>query len=310
MAEYSRLGSEELDAICSMYAIHVSSYSRLDGGNANSSYLIDSADGRFVVTVLDNHDHTTANALVRLTDHLVAHGIDTPTALASRDGRRVIEWNGTPLVVKPFARGSVEVPLPARLVAPAGALLARIHAVPPPGDLAPNQRRLPATWRDTVPDQGSAAPLHAMLNRAELALNTLEAWRAAPVGLAHGDLFADNLVASPEGELVPLDWETASVEPLILDIGFTIVGLGRNGSRLDSEGTHSLLAGYKAVRHLEPVERLLVVPAVRYANAVLAFHRYLRHNVRFPDVAKRGLYLELVEFDETLRSDAIDLTTT
>ena len=66
-------------------------------------------------------------------------------------------------------------------------------------------------------------------------------------------------------------------------------------SRDDIAGRiNRLVRGYQSVRPLIELESDLLFDATIYASAMLAFHRFVRHNVRYPDPAKRDLHRELV----------------
>ncbi|MGR7002442.1 phosphotransferase family protein [Yinghuangia aomiensis] len=56
--------------------------------------------------------------------------------------------------------------------------------------------------------------------------------------VCHGDLFMDNLVERPDGSLAVIDWETASIDDPVFDLGMAAVGLCQS-----PEGTASTPPG-------------------------------------------------------------------
>lgn len=121
-----------------------------------------------------------------------------------------------------------------------------------------------------------------------------------PYGLVHGDCFPDNLVITDRGDLALLDWETATRDLLILDLGMAIVGLCRTDGQLRPDCADSLLDGYETVRRLTDDERRQLPNAVRYTSIVIAYHRYLRHHIVHPDPANQHLYREIPRFVQSL----------
>ena len=83
----------------------------------------------------------------------------------------------------------------------------------------------------------------------------------------------DNLIATQDGRLIPIDFEEACQYPLVFDIGMSMVGLAIVNS-LTPETAGSLLDGYVAERVLCPSERLLVPAMVEYSSAMTGCWRY------------------------------------
>ncbi|MGH3906995.1 MAG: phosphotransferase, partial [Pseudonocardiaceae bacterium] len=218
----------------------------------------------------------------------------TPMALHTRNSDGVVSWRGKPVILKPYIAGKPLDILPEKLLPAIGRLLASIHSVPPPPNLSPQGRHLPRDWQEVLAIL-PCTPLYDELLSASKALDAKE-WKTLPRGFVHGDLFGDNLLLTDSDRLVVLDWETATIEPFILDIGISAVAFCRTDGRFNKEGFFKLLAGYEERRPLGRKEQLLLLAAVRYANAMLAYHRYVRHNIRYPDPAKADLYQELLDF--------------
>lgn len=294
MAEYSSVTLTDATEILASYDLDPTAIELLTGGMANTSYVVHTVNGLFVMTVLDNHDLVSAESLVRLIDFLTTAGLATPTALHTRNSDGVVSWCGKPVIVKPYIVGKPLDILPEKLLPAVGRLLASIHSVPQPPNLSPEGRHLPRDWQEVLA-RCPCPPLHDELLSASKALDAKE-WKNLPRGFVHGDLFGDNLLLTDSDKLVILDWETATIEPFVLDIGICAVAFCRTNGRFDKEGFVKLLTGYEERRPLGREEQLLLLVAVRYANAMLAYHRYVRHNIRYPDPAKADLYQELLDF--------------
>src|SRR5262249_35107760 len=154
-----------------------------------------------------------------------------------------------------------------------------------PAWLPARSRRLPAGASDRC------GPLAGWLRACLLEAEPL--WRLdGPVGLTHGDYFADNLVVGDGGRLGVLGWGHAGRDLLVLDVGMAIVGLCRDGTELQPERVAPLLAGYGEARRLSAAERAALWPATVHAAAVIAYTRYLRRHVTFPDYREMPAFVE------------------
>jgi homoserine kinase type II len=106
----------------------------------------------------------------------------------------------------------------------------------------------------------------------------------------HGDLFGDNLVIGPAGDLSVIDWETASLDDPVLDVGMAAFALCADGGRLDEARIRLLLSGYRPPgRRVDPGS---LRAAIEYAGVVIAFHRYRRYHVLAPEAAGRDAHRE------------------
>lgn len=302
MAEYSTVTLSDATQILASYGLNPTAIERLAGGMANTSYVIHTLNKLYVMTVLDNHDLASAKSLVQLIDYLTAAGLSTPAALRNRNNDGVASWHSKPVIVKPYVAGKSLDTLPEELLPVVGRLLASIHSVPPPQNLSPGGRHLPLDWEEILALR-PCPPLHDELSSASNALEATE-WKCLPRGLVHGDLFGDNLLVADDNNLVALDWETATIEPFTLDIGICGVAFCRTEGQFDEKRFTELLSGYNNERPISQAERSSLFVAVRYANAMLAYHRYVRHNIRYPNPAKADLYQELLNFAYRLPSSS------
>ena len=268
------------------------------GGAANSSYRIRGREGMaLVLTVLDNHNWESAVKLVALTDWLLEHSVCTPEVLTQVDGARVGVVRDHPYIARPLIEGKQPSRLNVDQAEAIGRALGQLHSLEPPSGLGLPGRRLPDDWRAEIEPQ--APP--ELLDLLDRAAESLEVIQAAPLRLIHGDLFPDNMIWGADGQLHILDWETASVDWAPLDLGFTAVGLSNDGP-LPAELADGLITGYSAYG-MSPTRDEFMLTA-RYACAVLAFHRFRRHVIRYPDPDRFDYWRELVPFMRSVEDQA------
>ncbi|WP_329107838.1 phosphotransferase [Micromonospora sp. NBC_01699] len=277
----SRLDQPQLATLLARYDIAAPDVVPSPDGTTNSSYLIRGRTASYVLTVLEDHDETSARRLTALLDHLIRHGVPTSRPLRGRDGAELTTFRGRPVLVKQYLRGDCRAPLPRHACAAAGALLGRVHTVPVPNWLPRRVRRLPTGWLaqvDTFADRRFADWLRERWVDAA-GVETL----AGPYGLVHGEYVARNLVIGEDGRLAVLDWETASHDLLLLDLGMALVRLCAIDGRFDADRAAAVLGGYRRTRELTDGEYAHLRPAAHYAGLCVAFHRYLRYQRTRPD---------------------------
>jgi homoserine kinase type II len=308
VAHYTRADQIDLNAVAERYALTNPAIAPLAGGAANSSFRLDADHGRYVLTALDNHDDHSASALARHTRALRMLGLPTSVIVPTVDGDLVAPVGGRRLVLKEWISGRVEQPLPVALLPEAGQFLAELHGLPSQADgledVPRGARRLSSEQLAAIPgftDREFAGWLTGRLDRIRVA--ELRA-RREPC-LVHGDLFDDNIVVRDDGHLSVLDWETISLDDPLLDLGMAAVGLAQDGAGLlSSERFEALLRGYEKRRPLTMEDRAVLPLEIEHAALIIGYHRYHRHNVRFPNSERAAYHREMVRFAESVEGRA------
>lgn len=297
MASYTTLADIDLPWIAEQYGLHELELRPLKGGMANSSFLAKATRGTFVLTVLDNHDHAGATRLARLTSVLFEQGVPTSRVEPALTGEQITDMHGRPVLLKHWLPGRTLAALPANLLSAAGQLLARLHGTPTAGlGLPVGTRRLPPELYRVIeifPDRDFARWLTVRLDGIPG-----PAAGDSSHGFVHGDFHADNIVVRPEGSLAVLDWETATIDDPLLDVGMALVGHARWEGRLSPRRAREFVLGYRRARNLTDADLRRLPSAVEHAALIVAFHRYHRHNIRFPDPGKAQLFREMTEIAE------------
>ncbi|MFF9396653.1 phosphotransferase [Streptomyces griseoluteus] len=303
MANYTTLDQIDVSALADGYGIERPSLTALPGGAANSSFRVCSPSGAYVLTILDNHDARSARRLAAHTQALFRAGIPTIEVIPARDGSLTAPLGDSTVILKRWVDGEVIEPLPLALLADAGRALAQLHAIDPTSagltDVPVGTRRLSAAHLDHIPhfeDRAFADWLTARLDRVRSA----EAGTQRTPSITHGDLFADNLVISEGSRLTILDWETLSLDDPLLDLGMAVVGLAQEDNALVPARARALVDGYRSIATLTRADLTGLPLEIEHAALIIAFHRYFRHNVRFPDPDKRTIHRALIHFVDSI----------
>ncbi|MGW5114399.1 phosphotransferase [Streptomyces noursei] len=303
MAKYTSLGQIDLPCVADHYGLDQPRLAPLAGGAANSSFHLTSGSGEFVLTILDNHDQASAERLAAHTTALFDLGMPTTEVVPTQNGSLIADVAGRPVILKRWIAGGVEAPLPIHLLPDAGRILATLHTLAADAaglaDLPAGTRRLSPAQQATIAEFSDTDFATWLTERLER-IHTLEATHHRAQVIAHGDLFDDNLIVRPDGGLVVLDWETVSLDDPLLDLGMAAVGLAREDGLLVPERLRALVAGYVEIAPLSEDELTALTAEIEHAALIIAFHRYYRHNVRFPDPAKSTIHTEMIKFVESI----------
>lgn len=303
MAHYTTLDQVDLPAVAKHYGISRPSLTPLAGGAANSSFHLASDAGDFVLTILDNHDLPSAQRLAAHTQALFRLGVPTTEVVPAADGALVMSLGSRPVILKRWIEGEVRELLPLGLLPEAGGILAQLHALAPesPGldDIPVGTRRLSESQTALIPqfdDKVFAAWLTERLERVRAAEEGNERRRT----ITHGDLFADNVIVRKDGRLSALDWETVSLDDPLLDLGMAALGLAQEDGALVQDRVRALVDGYQQIAPLTQQDVAALPVEIEHAALIIGFHRYYRHNVRFPNPSKRTFHTQMVKFVDSI----------
>lgn len=230
----------------------------------NSNYFVETATGKFVLTLFERIAPGELAVYLAMQAYLADRGIPCPLPLADGEGRLQRPLAGRPAALFTCLPGrDLEAP-GAEQCHRLGNLLAELHragadcpALPP----HPCGR----DWRQRV---GTAllahlAPAMRDFLSEELAFEAAQDWSALPRGLIHADLFRDNVLWLPDGQLGGvLDFYFAGEDALLFDLAVVANDWCSDPARLSA-----LIAGYTARRSLTAEERALW-PAMRRAAAL------------------------------------------
>lgn len=257
MSVFTPLSAGQLEAWLERYSLGtLRGLTGISEGVQNSNFFVDTASGRYVLTLFEQLSMHELPFFIHLMAHLARHGIPCPAPLAARDGEYLGELQGKPAVMVSCLSGrSVERPSLAQCAA-IGDMLAGLHLAAQSFAGQQAHQRDAAWCRATadlvLPCLGEA---DAGLLRDELRQQALHRPSGLPRGVIHADLFRDNVLF--EGDRVGglLDFYFAGVDDLLFDVAVTV-----NDWCVDAEGSpdaarsQALLAAYHARRALSAAE--------------------------------------------------------
>jgi len=264
MAVYTQVSSEEMIAFLHRYDHGtLISAKGIAEGVENSTYLIETSDGRYILTLYEKRVQSEdLPFFCALTDHLAAKGLNIPRMLRDRLGDQLQTLAGRPACLIEFLSGvSVTHPTPAQARAAGGALGDMHRALADFPLSRPNDLGL-AGWQALAGRCGAALDdIHAGLGeRVARELEFLAAnWPLhLPTAVIHADLFPDNVLMLGDEVSGVIDFYFACSEIRAWDVAVTHSAwcFANDGTGYRADLGRALLAGYDRQFGLSTEERL------------------------------------------------------
>jgi len=320
----------EVGGVLGHFGVDAISVELIPTGRFNTNWAVDSRDAQYV---LRRYNAARLAASIPYEHAMLAHvsaaGWPVATAIASTDGKTVIEHDGRRCALFPFLEGEAGPAHNPRHLRIKGRLLARLHRDMTSFPAAEQRAGFGRVWELDVPLEASRfGTFNAMLrecgrNRPELAsairtqryrsLRELArlAYGDLPDVHIHGDFQRDNLLFD-RGELTGvLDFDHAHRDARVADIAWSILSDCAEPpaeTAIDPRLAAALVGGYAEHTPLADAELHLIVPMIRGHNlSILAWT--LRRWLDAPDAEmlrrlERRVSIRLPQLDA--RAAAID----
>lgn len=288
MAVFTVVSQEELQQWLARYdAGALLSAEAIASGIENTNYFVDTARGRWVLTLVERLPTERLPFHLELMKHLASRGIPCPEPLADREGRLWSLLNGKPATLVTRLSGKSVVDTGEAHCHAFGQLLARMHLAAADFGPAPANVRGPDWWPQAIEALRPLLPADQLaLAEDELAVQQAwmqgSDWQALPASAIHADGFRDNvLFASPDQPGI-IDFYFACHGTWLFDLAVVANDwcLASDDIRLDPARLNALLAGYHGVRAFEPAERQGWPMALR--AAALRFWLSRLHDLLLP----------------------------
>lgn len=301
MAFYTTLSNTDIQALTKIYNIYpVTSYTAINGGNANSSYLIHTYSKKYVITTLEENNIQQSKSLARILQWLEQHGFHTSTVLSSTSSELITIYKDKPILVKEWISGTVIQDMDNDLLEDIGRTLARLHQVPVP-EFLPRVYAMGVDSFTEVLDQNIDLDYEIWLKKQYNRIkNNTET--DLPKGFIHGDLFFDNLLVENNQCKAIIDFEEAAYYDLIFDIGMAAVGLCDHENRIDLQKLKAFIKGYEQIRKLSSQEKTQLQFCIEYAATVISKWRYWKYNMDSPSQERKHKHLKMMQLAQAINS--------
>lgn len=262
MAVYTEVPDDELAAFVARYGLGaLQSVKGIAEGVENTNYLIDTARGRYVLTLYEKRVNSDdLPFFLGLMEHLAQRGVTCPLPVHAQTGEVLGTLAGRPAAIVTFLEGvSVRRPQVSHC-AETGSALAQLHAAGDGFTLRRKNALGLSGWRPLYERFATRADEIAPGLQSLIAseLEFLEAnWPAAlPQGVIHADLFPDNVFFLGDWLAGLIDFYFACNDAFAYDVAVCLNAWCFDPDfKFNRDKGHALLDGYQKVRPLSAAER-------------------------------------------------------
>ena len=300
MASFSKLNQEKIKEIMSRYDLeYINSY-QIKGGACNSSFLLETNKGKYVLTIFEEQDHDYIIRYCRIMVHLDKNNFQTSKVFALKDGGYVSEVFGKPAVLKTYLDGKIDFNLTEDRIVMIGHNLAKLHNIET-ADFFPNVH--PHGIQDFHKVKGlNLNHDYELWLEGQIKRITSEIDPLLPRSLIHGDLFFDNVLFNNGKIVAIIDFVEACDYYDIFDLGMAVVGQCMIDGQISYLKLKALIDGYESVRALEDNEKAAFKFFIEYAAIVISYWRFCRYHVQKTVPEKKDKHLEMVTLSKYIRT--------
>jgi homoserine kinase type II len=257
MSVFTKVSHSELLEFLEQYPLgELLGFQGIGEGVENTNYFVDTAEGRWVLTLFERLNYADLPYFLGLMEHLARRGFPSPMPAATRDGATLSTLKDKPAALVHRLHGeSVLFPTLGQCAA-VGHALAEMHVLA--GSYAGRcENPRGAAWR-----QQTAAQLLPQVDGSTRALieSELQAqaqldWSALPQGVIHADLFKDNVLFVDERLCGVIDFYYACNDALLYDLAVTLNDwCAEPDGHLNRARAHALIEAYRARREPSAAE--------------------------------------------------------
>ena len=291
MAQYTKLTSEEIHQLAQQYNLTINDYAALEGGAANTSFLLNTTTGQFILTVIDDEPYSDAIIIADILIHLEQHNFPTSRLVVTTNGKKVTNYKEKSVLLKRYIPGETIFQISDAGLFTLGKVLAQLHAIPSP-DFVRHELSYGQTFFAKAYGLGFDPAFEEWLARMQADFLDQHS-EGLPRSLIHADVFWDNIIYL-DGEFQALiDFESVSYYYSVFDVAISI-----SGTCVEADGTLNIkkasqvVAGYQQTRPLTPGEKNALQLFTIYSVVTISYWRYIKYNVNNPTEGKKFLHRE------------------
>jgi len=291
MAQYTKLLKNDIQEITSKYQLEITSFEGIEQGAGNSNYLVNTEQGKYILTVFEIEPIYVVN-MCKVLLLLEKYAYPAPRIHYLPNGDMLTNHQGKPVLMKPFITGQVVDDIDEDQANQLGRALARLHEIPVLDDLPEQHGYMVKGYPQVIKMGSNQDYIHWIRNKYRDLFHGLPS--GLPSGLIHGDLFFDNVIFEGKKFKAILDFEDVCHYFKAFDIGMAIVGLCREGTSVALPKANAFISGYQGIRRLKGEEMESLQAFTEFAAILTSAWRYWKYNIDTPDAKKSNIYLEMV----------------
>lgn len=263
MAVYTHIAAEDMARLVEAFgAGTLVSAKGIAEGVENSNYLLETSQGRFILTVYEKRVNSDdLPFFLSLIDHLADHGCPVPRARHTKDGDTTLQWQGKFIALIEFAAGlSVSHPTSAQARA-VGVALGQVHSAAASFPMTRDNSLGPEGWYALATrcgDDLDAIQPGLKARVAEECDFLRSHWPThLPKSVIHADLFPDNVLMVGDKVSALIDFYFACTEVRAWDVAVThsAWAFENDGTGYNAAVGDALIAGYNQAFGLSDEEQ-------------------------------------------------------
>jgi homoserine kinase type II len=257
MSVYTSVDSEQLEGFLRRYDIGKAlAFTPVATGITNSNFLLETDQGRYVLTLYEHHGDDELDYMLRLQRHLAERAVRCSQPVIDRRGEFFSSLNQRPAAIITRIEGEVYSPPTLEQCALIGAELARFHLAGVDFEhTRANPRGL--DWMVAVRDMLAESLGEEDQQAIEASLQAAQAFdlESLPQGAIHADLFHDNALFHDAELGGILDFDYACSDAFVFDIA-VLLNDWCIDAQLQLVGTrvNAVLEAYRQHRDLTGIE--------------------------------------------------------
>lgn len=287
MSVYTTIEKDQLKDFLSNYNVgELESYQGISDGIENTNYFVNTATGRFVLTIFEQHSFEEMQYYLNLMHHLADHSVPSANPVADKQGNYLSHFKDKPIALVERLSGGSIIKTTTEHCQQLGVAMGKMHAAGLNFKAPQPNSRGPAWCQQTA--QKVMLKLNTdeqkILNK-EIEFQKQKRHADLPRGVIHADLFRDNALWHDTDDSIHfsgiIDFYYSCDDVLLYDLAVAANDWCSNQDlSLNLEKVTALLSNYHTYRPLTDVEQQYW-PAMLRAGA-LRFWLSRLHDKHFP----------------------------
>ncbi len=223
MSVYTIIEENELKAFLSNYEIgELVDYQGISDGIENTNYFVTTSQGRFVLTIFEQHDFEEMQYYLNLMHHLADHEVPSANPVADKQGNYLNHFKDKPIALVERLNGSSIINTTVDHCQQLGAAMGKMHAAGLSYATRQSNPRGPAWCQHTALEvmQKLSESEQATLDN-EVHFQKEKRHADLPRGVIHADLFRDNALWDKNNFSGIIDFYYSCDDVLLYDLAVT-----------------------------------------------------------------------------------------
>lgn len=291
MVQYTKLSRRDIQEIAGKYELKVTDSEPIDQGAGNTSYLIRTKGGKYILTIFEI-EPIQVEHMSKVLRLLEKHKYPAPRIKTTVSGEALTKKKGKAVLIKPYIEGKVVRNLHESGIEQVGTALANLHEIPAPDYLPDQHMYVVENYPKVIEQELDRNYKEWVEERYGNFLKNIPS--RLPIGLVHGDLFYDNILFNGEKLKGILDFEAVCRIYKIFDLGMTTVGICTEDTEVKVDKVKALVKGYQEVRLLEDGEKDSLQMFIECAAILTSTWRFWKYELDEPDIEKPRKHMQMV----------------